>query len=229
MRSGIQLTPVGRHLRRPEEDADVAGERILAELIERARGGERDAFAGLIRVHRPRVQRVALRLAGNHEDAEDIAQEVFVRAWHGLDRLKGGPGLAPRFASWLYTITVRQCRDLMRRRGRRPEHAAARLLLEDAGAGEPTAAPAAAGREPSELGARREIQALVETAIAALPERLRVAFVLRALEGLDYGEIAKITGVRPATVRTQMVQARRALRRMLARFVEGGDYDDHGN
>lgn len=222
MRSGTRVTRAGRPLHGPEEDRDLAGERILVRLIQRAKEGDREAFTGLIRVHRPSVQRVALRLVGNHEDAEDIAQEVFVRAWRGLERLAPGEALASRFASWLYTITVRQCRDLMRRRGRRPEHAAARLLLEGSDLG---GSVVSKERGPCEVGVRREVAATIETAVAALPERLRVAFVLRALEGLDYGEVGEITGVRPATVRTQMVQARRALRRMLSRFVDGGEGD----
>jgi len=192
------------------------GAEILAQWIESAQRGDRTAFASLIRVHRPTVQRIALRLVGNHEDAEDIAQDAFVRAWRGLGDFEEGPGQAQRFAAWLIKITVHLCRDLQRRRGRRPEEAAAEILGSSS-----ALEPVAPGHgEPGRLGAQREAERHAARAIAALPDRLRAAFVLRALEGQSYESIAKITGVRPATVRTQMVQARRAMRRMLASWVD---------
>lgn len=194
-------------------DARRSGAEAIAARIERARSGDRAAFSDLIRIHRPRVQRVALRLVGNHEDAEDIAQESFVRAWRSLGSFTPGAQPAAAFASWMLGITVHLCRDLQRARGRRPEEAAATLLDGEAGV---------QGREraPSALSAEAETRRRVELAIAALPDRLRVPFVLRALEGQSYDEVARITGVRAATARTQMVQARRALRRMLGPLLE---------
>lgn len=193
------------------------GAEILEQWISDSVGGDRAAFSSLIRVHRPTVQRVAQRLVGNHEDAEDIAQDTFVQAWRGLDKFEGGPGAEKRFAAWLIKIAVHLCRDLQRRRGRRPEEAAAEIL-----SGSSAQEPAAPGHgEPSRLGAHREAQRHAVGAIAALPDRLRAAFVLRALEGHSYETIAEITGVRPATVRTQMVQARRAMRRMLSGWADG--------
>lgn len=208
-------------LRGMGSDPSTEGARVAAERLERARAGDRTAFADLIRIHRPRVQRVALRLVGSPEDAEDLAQETFVRAWRGLGSFRGtAGGASPNAAlsSWLLGITVHLCRDLMRARGRRPEDAAASLLASEDG-------PQLEGRErpPSVLSAEAETRARVELAIAALPERLRVPFVLRALEGQDYDDVARITGVRAATVRTQMVQARRALRRMLGPLIEEED------
>ncbi len=198
-------------------DRPGEGAEILAQWIDQARAGDREAFTSLIRVHRPAVQRVAQRMVGNHEDAEDIAQDTFVRAWRGLSGFEEGAGAAKRFGAWLIKITVHLCRDLQRRKGRRPEEAAAEIL-EGTGAQE----PAAPGHgEPSRLGAQREAEKHAASAIAALPDRLRTAFVLRALEGHSYETIAEITGVRPATVRTQMVQARRAMRRMLAGWANG--------
>jgi RNA polymerase sigma-70 factor (ECF subfamily) len=179
-------------------------------LVDRARAGDRSAFADLVRLHRGEVQRVALRLVGNHEDAEDVAQETFVRAWNGLALFRGDT----RFGGWLLGITVHLARDHHRRRGRSPETEAAALL---------ESARDAAHAEPSEVGVRREQQRLVEAAIAALPERLRTALVLRALEGHAYEEIGRITGVRPATVRSRLVEARKALRRLLGDLLSDSD------
>lgn len=201
----------------PQEGADTSsGAEILGRWITASIGGDRAAFSSLIRIHRPTVQRVAQRLVGSYEDAEDIAQDTFVRAWRGLDKFAGGADAPKHFSAWLIKITVHLCRDLQRRRGRRPEEAAAEIL-----GGSSTQEPAAPGYgEPSRLGAHREAQRHAANAIAALPEQLRTAFVLRALEGHSYGAIAEFTGVRPATVRTQMVQARRAMRRMLAGWAD---------
>ncbi len=195
-----------------------AGARAIAERLERASRGDRAAFSDLIRIHRPRVQRVALRLVGNHEDAEDVAQETFVRAWHGLETLREADRPAAAFSSWLLGIAVHLSRDLQRARGRRPEDAAASLLD-----GQGPDALAGSMRTPSAITEEAETRRRVELAIAALPERLRVPFVLRALEGQSYDHVARITGVRAATVRTQLVQARRALRRMLGPLLDEED------
>ncbi|MEM1449507.1 MAG: RNA polymerase sigma factor [Planctomycetota bacterium] len=193
--------------------ADRGG--ALDALVTRARSGDRAAFADLVRLNRGEVQRVALRLVGNHEDADDVAQETFVRAWSGLPLFRGDV----RFGAWLLGITVHLARDHHRRRGRSPETEAAALL---------EAAGDQASRGPGEIGARREQMRLVEAAIAALPERLRTALVLRTLEGQGYDEIGRVTGVRPATVRTRLVEARRALRRLLGRHLEDGRDGDEG-
>ena len=189
------------------------GAGALDALVSGARAGDRAAFADLVRLHRGEVQRVALRLVGNHEDAEDVSQETFVRAWRGLTLLRGDV----RFGAWLLGITVHLARDHHRRRGRSPETEAAAQL---------EAVRIDASATPSEIGARREQQRLVEAAITALPERLRTALVLRALEGQGYDEIGRITGVRPATVRSRLVEARKALRRLLGRHLDGNSRAD---
>lgn len=196
-----------------------SGAEVIEELIESARDGSRGSFSQLIRIHRPTVQRVALRLVGNHEDSEDVAQEAFVRAWSSLAHFKRGENATLRFGAWLLRITVHLVSDLQRRRGRRPEEAAAALIV----GFDPLEPAAAAHAGPSQLGVQRETERRVDAAIAALPEKLRVAFVLRSLEGLEYEAIAEITGAKPATVRSQMVQARRALRRLLSDLLEGDE------
>lgn len=186
----------------------------LTGIVAGASAGDRAAFASLIRIYRPEVQRIALRLMGNHEDAEDIAQETFVRAWGQLGRFSLGHGCAEvaaeRLGAWLVGITVHIVRDLQRKKSRGPRREAAAAAMQ-------LAERIAARRsdEPDALGSERETQQLLNAALAAMPERLRTALVLRTFEGLEYTAIAEITGLRANTVRTHVMQGRRALRRIL--------------
>ena len=174
-------------------------------LVERARAGDATAYDGLVRAHFSRVYAVAFRLIGNHEDAEDLAQETFVRAHRSLAwyRAEG------RFSTWLYRITVHLARDRFRRDGRRPVEG---TLLP---ASEP---PARSG--PREELDRREVQRVVIDALRRLPERLRVPLVLRTLEGMDYADVASATDVTIETARTQVMKARRELARLLRPLLE---------
>lgn len=176
-------------------------------LLERARAGDQTAFDGLVRAHYTRVYAVAYRMVGNHEDAEDLAQDTFVKAHRGIAWYRAD---AP-FGAWLIRITVHLARDRFRRLGRRPDESP--LVLE---------AEAGSSGEPSDEIGQRELRRVVSDAIARLPERLRTPLVLRALEGLDYDDVAAATGVRPDTARAHVMKARRALARLLAPFLRGG-------
>jgi len=176
-------------------------------LLERARAGDGQAFDLLVRAHFPRVYAIAFRLAGNHEDAEDLAQEAFVRAHRGLALYRGESS----FSTWIYRIAVHLARDRFRRAGRRP---GVELLVADELSG--------AGGPAEDLDGR-ELRRVIVDAIGRLPERLRTALVLRALEGLDYEDVAAATGVTPDTARTHVMQARRALARWLKPFLRGGE------
>jgi RNA polymerase sigma-70 factor (ECF subfamily) len=172
--------------------------------IARARAGDRAAFDVLARAHLPRVYSVLFRLLGNHEDAEDLAQESFVRAFGSLRFYRGeGP-----FGAWLLRIAVHLARDHARSpRGR--------------GASDITAIDLEGSeRAPWQELSQRELSTELARSIASLPEPLRVALVLRVLEGMDYGEVARVTGLRPGTVRTQVMKARKVLARLLAPFFE---------
>lgn len=202
----------------PERGGPPGG--ALDRVVGLACEGDRAAFSSLIRVFRPEVQRVALRLVGNHEDAEDVAQETFARAWGQLGRFVRGHGsvelASERLGGWLVGIAVHIVRDLQRKRLRGPRREAAAVAME--------LVESMAGRasdEPDAVGSQRETQQLLNAALAALPERLRVALVLRTFEGLEYGAIAEITGVRAHTVRTHVMQGRRALRRILGSALDG--------
>lgn len=174
-------------------------------LVARARRGDREAFDRLARLHLPRIYSVAFRLVGNHEDAEDLAQECFVRAHLSLQWYRGsGP-----FGAWLYRIVVHLARDRFRaaERGLRMGVAPAHFEPVDTGG-------------PARELDRKELHLVLLESLRKLPTRLRTALVLRTLEGLDYADIAAATGVTANTARTQVMRARRLLARLLAPFLE---------
>jgi len=186
--------------------------RIELEWVQRAQAGDRAAFDSLVQRHFPRIYSIGFRLVGNHEDAEDLAQECFVRAWRSLSFFRSGR----TFSAWLVRIALHLSHDHHRRRGRRAESVP---LGELTNLTEP-ADRSASG--PAQISSRREQQRSLMQAIEALPSSLRVALVLRVLEGLSYAEIAEATGLRPGTVRTQVMKARRWLVRMVGTEMEGG-------
>jgi RNA polymerase sigma-70 factor (ECF subfamily) len=185
-------------------------------LVRRARDGDRTAFDALVRAHFTRVYAFLHRMIGSHEDAEDLAQECFVRAWRALPHYREEGA----FPTWLCRIALHLAQDHRRSGARR---AVAIPLAPARGEGE--AAPAQPASEPPQpldaLGRAESTRALA-LALDRLPPRLRAAFVLRAIEGRPYEEVAEITGVRPATARTHVMQARKLLQRALAPWLSGG-------
>jgi len=172
-------------------------------LLARARGGDRQAYGALVELHFTRVYSLLYRTTGNHEDAEDLAQETFVRAWAALARFREQSS----FATWITRIALHLSTD----------HARARALRRSAPLEEHEPAAPESTRE-----AQADLAAALARALDLLPPRLRLALVLRVLEGREYGEVAELTGVRPATARTQVMQARALLARALARWLPGG-------
>jgi RNA polymerase sigma-70 factor (ECF subfamily) len=160
-----------------------------------------------VELHFTRVYSLLYRTTGNHEDAEDLAQETFVRAWAALARFREESS----FATWIARIALHLSTD----------HARARALRRGAPLGEHEPADAALPA-PGSRTAESELAAALARALEGLPPRLRLVLVLRVLEGREYGEVAELAGVRPATARTQVMQARALLARALARWLPGG-------
>ncbi len=177
-------------------------------LVERASEGDLSAYDELVRSHYRRVHAAAFHLVGNHEDAEDLAQECFLRAHRSLRWFRGEGA----FSGWLRRILVHLARDRFRRAARRPDGASLASLPEPG-----------SERGPSHEAGQRELSLLVAEAVRRLPDRLRIALVLRTHEGLPYSEISAATGVTPATARTHVMKARRALLRALAPYVARGE------
>jgi RNA polymerase sigma-70 factor (ECF subfamily) len=165
-------------------------------LIGRVRAGDRGAYEELVRRHRDRIYRIALRMLGSSADADDVAQDVVIQLWTALSGFTGGAA----FTTWLYRVVVNRC--LNHRRGQRPHQE-----LPDAD--QAADHPSVPGPERQVL-AGEELQAGLR-AIAALPEDQRVPLVLVQLEGLSYREAATVTKTTEATVRGRLARARATL------------------
>ena len=158
-------------------------------LIEKARNGDVDAYEVLVRRHRDRIYRIALRMLGNSDDAEDIAQDVVIQLWTALSGFVGSSS----FTTWLYRIVVNRCLNHLRRqRHTRP--------VRDS---DPTPTP---GAEDTVIAQQRATATV--HAIAALPPELRAVLVLHEMEGLSYREVAAITNLTESTVRGRLARAR---------------------
>lgn len=165
-----------------------------AYLVARARDGYFDAFELLVQRYSAMAYRVALRLSGNHHDAQDIAQEALIAAWENLDRLKDGTS----FPAWLYQIVTRRALNKITR-GRLPS--AGDLLADIPGT----------DAEPAVQAERALAADAVTRAVAALPLPQRTVVVLHHLEGLTYAEVASVTRSSVSAVRSHLFRARRTL------------------
>lgn len=187
----------------PDEAALSAAERAAdtAALVDRARGGDRRAFDALVRRYRPRIHALALHLTGDPNDADDVTQEAFLRAY---DRLPGFGGRSALF-TWLYRIAVRGALNHRRAARRRRTW----------GLDDPRIAPALAVDAAADPRARAELReryGLLLRAFDELGEALRVTVVLVTLQGLSHGEAAVVLGTREGTVSWRLHEARRRLR-----------------
>ncbi|MFQ5906095.1 MAG: RNA polymerase sigma factor [bacterium] len=171
-----------------------------AALIRSALEGSQAAYARLMSLHKLRVYNLILTMVGNQEDAADLTQETFIKAFRSL----GGFNPGSSFRSWITTIASNTCIDFFRKA--RPETVSA----EEVEIAEPSAGP---GEEF--IRKRRRIR--IEEAIQALPENLRAAIILRHKEDLSYQEIAEILGVPMGTVKTWIKRGREILRSRLKR------------
>lgn len=178
--------------------------------VDDARAGDTGAFEALVLRYQARIVNYASAMVHDAGVAEDVAQETFIRAWRGLERFRGESA----FKTWLYRIATNVARTHLDRRGRQGRIADRSLDDEDEvlQAGDvPSAAPDA----ETSLVTREAI----DRALAELPEELRTALVLRDVEGLDYKEIAGVTGAPMGTVESRIFRARRHMRTLLRPFV----------
>lgn len=187
---------------RPDPDApglDSPG------FVERLRRGDERAFEELVIAYQHRVFGVAVRMLGNAAEAEEIAQETFIRAHRALGGFRGDA----RLSTWLYAITSRLCLTRLatseRRATRYGEDALLRLSDDRV--------------DPAADVERGEVETALQRAIAELPEERRLVIVLRDLEGLSYEEIAETLDLELGTVRSRIHRGRQDLKDKLERFL----------
>jgi len=188
-----------------ESDPGRSGDasRDDAALVQAAQAGDQAAFTAIVERYQRRVYRVAYGLVRSHEDADDLAQEAFVRAWKALDRFRVGEPLYP----WLARIVTNLAYSLFRRRKRRPETSIEPLV--EAGMQWGT------DDDPAGHTADRERAAHLAEAFEELSEDHRTILVLRVVDGLSYDEIARTLEIAPGTVMSRLSRARAELKSRL--------------
>ncbi len=171
------------------------------ELVARARSGDTGAFDALIGLHQRRVFALAFRMLGNADDAADVQQETFMRAWRSLRKFRGDAA----FSTWLHRITVNLC--LGRKRGRHVEPLDPALI---SAMGDPNQT-----NSPDCLASRERVFT-INKVVAALPDHYLVMIVLREIEERPFEEIAGILGCSVRSARMRASKARSVLRERLA-------------
>jgi RNA polymerase sigma-70 factor (ECF subfamily) len=190
----------------PEERADDR------TLVGRATRGDREAFGALVQRHQDRVFNLAYQVVRNREDALDVAQEAFVKAFASLPSFKGEAS----FTTWMHRIVVNLAIDCLRRRRRGdPTVYDDRLAVPEDG-GEGLAAP----DDPETALGTRQVRSLLSRGIQALPPAHRAVLILREIEGLSYDEIARAVGCSLGTVMSRLFYARRKLQKALRQNLD---------
>jgi RNA polymerase sigma-70 factor (ECF subfamily) len=196
MLSDEDMTPIGALWEERAIGAAAGNPEAAAEaaLVHGAQAGDRACFERLYRIHSGRVYALCLRLTRRAEEAEELTQEVFVRAWQNLSHF----GAEGHFKAWLTRVAVNLVAGERRTRGRRGIH-------EEWNEETPELRPAAAP----------ELSVDLEHAIGLLPEKARTVFVLHDVQGYRHEDIARITGAAVGTTKAQLHRARRRLREVL--------------
>ncbi len=182
-------------------------ERTDADLLDRARAGSGEALEALLERHEAKLYRFARRLCRQREDAEDVLQESLLAAARGLPRFRG----ASSIGTWLYTIA----RSFCIKKRRRSVFAPAEVSL-DTEASVAAAGVADPSRGPDEALEASRLEAALEREIARLERPYREVLLLRDVEGLSSAEVARVTGLSVAAVKTRLHRARARLREALA-------------
>jgi RNA polymerase sigma-70 factor, ECF subfamily len=175
------------------------------DLVAAVRAGDSSAFDVLVQRWDRKIQGAAYRVLGSDEDARDVSQEAFLKAFRGLDTFKQ----EARFSSWLYQIAINLCRDrLRRRRGR--EHVSLDELSDQA------TLPALRSRSSThEIVESRDLARQVAAAVEALAPEQREVIVLKEYEGLTFAEIGDVLGIPVSTVKTRLYRGLVQLRSLL--------------
>ncbi len=176
-------------------------------LIRKCLDGRVEAYGNLVDRYSSRIVNLAFAMTGDRHEAEDIAQEAFVRAFKGLAKFRK----QAKFSSWLYQIALNLCKDRLKSRSRRARSVEESLL-------------ASVGDDPCKRAprvlSRGEISLRMNEAIASLPYLYRVSFALRHLQGLSYAKVSEITGATADTIRVRAYRAREMLRELLSPVVD---------
>lgn len=191
------------------EQAEALDDRAL---VVRTQEGDRDAFSALVVRYQERIYNLVLRGLGDADGALDVAQEVFIKAFRGLERFQG----ESQFFTWLFRIAMNETISARRRRERRGKPVS--LDRENAD-GEKLSDPPGTLEDPGAAAASKDDAAMVQAAIAGLDEEQAQVILLRDIDGRSYQEIAEILEVPLGSVKSRIHRARQALKDRLAKTV----------
>ena len=176
----------------------------VTAVLAKARQGDSEAFRALVEQHSRRAFQLAYRITGNEQDAEDVVQESFIRAYRQLNRFEA----RAHFGTWLHRIVANCSVDLIRSRRARYDHASTDDLA-------PAEQPQAGSADPERLAASAQIERTLTAAMAALSPLERAAFTLRHYEGRSIAEIGKTLGLGTSATKHSVFRAVRKLRAAL--------------
>ena len=206
--------PTGRHEREEAEPARMSEAQVDQLLVERVQKGDKKAFDLLISKYQHRIISLVARYVSYHTEALDVAQEAFIKAYRAIDRFRGDSA----FYTWLYRIAINTAKNWLVARKRRPP--AFDIDAADAEQYDMESRLKEHDTPENEL-MREEIERTVFDSIAALPDDLRTAIMLREMEGMSYEDIAVTMDCPIGTVRSRIFRAREAIDEKLKPLVEG--------
>jgi RNA polymerase sigma-70 factor (ECF subfamily) len=188
------------------------------DLMFRVQDGHSASFDLLVERYKDRLFNYLFRLVGNRDEAEEIAQEAFVKAYIHAGKYK----TIAKFSTWLYTIATNLVRNRMRSKSRAPQIFSLWSSGRDMGEEEKPIDIVDPGRSPEERINDVELSEIINRAIGKIPEKYRTSFVLREINQLSYEEIAAVTGLKLGTVRSRINRARNYFRQIVEPLIEKG-------
>jgi len=189
------------------------------ELIQQLRAGDEQAFKSLVANYQDMVYNTALGVVQNSEDAEDVAQEVFIQVYRSIDQFKGDA----RLSTWIYRITTTKALDHIRSRRRKKRFAFITSLF---GPNDELVHEPVDFQHPGVALDRKEQAALLFRMIEQLPENQKVAFTLHKTEDLSYQEIAEVMNLSVSAVESLLFRARQNLRKLLEKHYQQNNSQD---
>jgi len=189
-------------------------------LVKKAQNNDLSAFEELVRLYQNKVYALCANLTGNRDDAQDLAQEAFIRAYRAMGSFRNEAD----FGTWLHRIAVNVCLNHRRKNGGRQTLSLDEPHRDDDG-GEIQREVAAEDGDPLQALEEKEFRGLVRAALNELSEEHRTALVLREIEGYSYEEVSRMLGCSLGTVKSRLSRAREAMKRRMTELArENGEY-----
>ena len=193
-----------------------------AAIVRKVLGGDANAFETLVLEYEKNVYNIALRMTGNSEDAADMTQEAFIKAYNSLQSFRGDS----KFSVWLYRIVSNVCLDFLRSKNRRPTVS---LSVEDDDGEDTQLDVADESQSPELLLDRKLTRESVRRGLDSLPPDYRQILLLREIQGLSYDEIAQALSLEVGTVKSRIFRARKRLCTFLIDDGNISDFSSSGN